>query len=203
MKRYWILIFLFSIAGICSAQQFPFEFWHEGKIVLESSDTLKGLVKYDLQNDLLQLKRANQLESYSVRKVLFFEIFDQSAKRYRAFYSLPYSQNNTYNTPTFFELLAEGKLTVLTREKLEYRTVSSPFYYYGTYTRLVLVHTYFLLKPNGKIEELANPKRNNWLELMENKVDEVKAFAKENRLDFDDKYELIRIIEYYNSLFQK
>jgi hypothetical protein len=67
----------------------------------------------------------------------------------------------------------------------------------------VLVHTYFLLKPNGKIEELANPKRSNWLELMENKVDEVKAFAKENRLDFEDKYELIRIIEYYNSLFQK
>lgn len=203
MKRCWILLFLLISAGVSSAQQFPFEFWHEGKIVLESSDTLKGLVKYDLQNDLLQLKRANQLESYSARKVLFFEIFDQSAKRYRAFYSLPYSQNNTYNTPTFFELLAEGKLTVLTREKLEYRTVSSSFYYYGTYTRLVLVHTYFLLKPNGKIEEIPNPKRNDWLALMENKTDEVKSFAKENRLDFDDKYELIRIVEYYNSLFQK
>lgn len=203
MKRCWILLFLLISVGVSSAQQFPFEFWHEGKIVLESSDTLKGLVKYDLQNDLLQLKRASQLESYSARKVLFFEIFDQSAKRYRAFYSLPYSQNNTYNTPTFFELLAEGKLTVLTREKLEYRTVSSSFYYYGTYTRLVLVHTYFLLKPNGKIEEIPNPKRNDWLALMENKTDEVKSFAKENRLDFDDKYELIRIVEYYNSLFQK
>ena len=203
MKRCWILVFLLISVGVSSAQQFPFEFWHEGKIVLESSDTLKGLVKYDLQNDLLQLKRASQLESYSARKVLFFEIFDQSAKRYRAFYSLPYSQNNTYNTPTFFELLAEGKLTVLTREKLEYRTVSSSFYYYGTYTRLVLVHTYFLLKPNGKIEEIPNPKRNDWLALMENKTDEVKSFAKENRLDFDDKYELIRIVEYYNSLFQK
>jgi hypothetical protein len=203
MRRSFITIFLFSIVGISSAQQFPFEFWHEGKIVLESNDTLKGLVKYDLQNDLLQLKAKNQLESYSARKVLFFEIFDASAKRYRTFYSLPYSQNNTYNTPTFFELLAEGKLTVLTREKLEYRTVSSSFYYYGTYTRLVLTNTYFLLKPNGKIEELPNPKKGDWLELMDNKVDEVKAFAKENRLDFDDKYELTRIIEYYNSLFQK
>jgi hypothetical protein len=186
MKR-TLVLFLVCFSAAASAQQFPFEFWHEGKIVLETSDTLRGLVKYDLQNDLLQLK-------------IFFEIFDQSAKRYRQFYSLPYSQNNTYNTPTFFELVAEGKLTVLTREKLEYRTVSTGFYYYGNYTRLVLVNTYFLLKPNGKIEQINNPRRRDWLDLMKNKEDDVMAFAKENRLDFDDKFELTRIIEYYNSL---
>jgi hypothetical protein len=199
MKRALVL-FLVCFSAAASAQQFPFEFWHEGKIVLETSDTLRGLVKYDLQNDLLQFKIKNQLESYTARKVLFFEIFDQSAKRYRQFYSLPYSQNNTYNTPTFFELVAEGKLTVLTREKLEYRTVSTGFYYYGNYTRLVLVNTYFLLKPNGKIEQINNPRRRDWLDLMKNKEDDVVAFAKENRLDFDDKFELTRIIEYYNSL---
>jgi hypothetical protein len=199
MKRALVLFLVCFSAG-ASAQQFSFEFWHEGKIVLETSDTLRGLVKYDLQNDLLQLKIKNQLESYTARKVLFFEIFDQSAKRYRQFYSLPYSQNNTYNTPTFFELVAEGKLTVLTREKLEYRTVSTGFYYYGNYTRLVLINTYFLLKPNGKIEQINNPRRRDWLDLMKNKEDDVVAFAKENRLDFDDKFELTRIIEYFNSL---
>ncbi|MFM7851688.1 MAG: hypothetical protein ACKO96_07145 [Flammeovirgaceae bacterium] len=199
MRRPLILILTcFSFAA--GAQQFSFEFWHEGKIVLETSDTLRGLVKYDLQNDLLEFKIKNQLESYTARKVLFFEIFDQSAKRYRQFYSLPYSQNNTYNTPTFFELVVEGKLTVLTREKLEYRTVSTGFYYYGTYNRLVLVNTYFLLKPNGKIEQLNNPRRKDWLELMKNKEDDVAAFAKQNKLDFDDKFELTRIIEYFNSL---
>lgn len=199
MKHLLTLVFVyFSVAA--HAQQFSFEFWHEGKIVLETSDTLRGLVKYDLQNDMLQLKVRNQLESYTARKVLFFEIFDQSAKRYRQFFSLPYSENNTYNTPTFFELVAEGKLTVLTRERLEYRTVTTGFYYYGNYTRLVLVNIYFLLKPNGKIEQLNNPRRRDWLELMKNKEDDVVTFAKENRLDFDDKFELTRIIEYFNSL---
>lgn len=84
MKRTLTLV-LICISVAASAQQFPFEFWHEGKIVLETSDTLRGLVKYDLQNDLLQLKIKNQLESFTARKVLFFEIFDQSAKRYRQF----------------------------------------------------------------------------------------------------------------------
>jgi hypothetical protein len=200
--RRLIFFFFWFISVSSHAQQFAFELWHEGKIVLESNDTLKGLVKYDLQNDLLQVKIKSQLESFAARKVLFFEIFDTTVKRYRQFYSLPYSANNTYKTPTFFELLSEGKLTLLAREKLEYRTVSSGFYYYGNYTRLVLVNQFFLLKPNGNIEEFIG-KRSDWLSAMENKETEVKEFAKENRLDFDDKYELTRIVEYYNSLFTK
>jgi hypothetical protein len=197
------IVFLFWLTPLFTqAQQFAYELWHEGKIVLESSDTINGLVKYDMQNDLLQVKAKNKLESFAARKVLFFEIFDTTVKRYRQFYSLPYSQNNTYKTPVFFELLSEGKLTLLTREKLEYRTVSSPYYYYGNYTRLVMTNQFFLLKPNGKIEEFIG-KKNDWLSVMENKETEVREFAKENRLEFDDKYELTRIVEFYNSLFAK
>ncbi|MCX8491340.1 MAG: hypothetical protein ORN54_09760 [Cyclobacteriaceae bacterium] len=194
--------FFFIISFAASAQQYGFELWHEGKIVLETSDTIKGLVKYDIQNDLIQVKKQNKLESFTVRKVLAFEIFDTSVKRYRQFYSLPYSQNNTYKTPLFFELLCEGKLTVLAREKLEYKTVSSPFYYYGTYSTLVLVNQYYLLKPNGAIEDF-DGRKSDWLASMENKKTEVREYAKTNRLDFDDKYELIRIVDYYNSLFVK
>jgi hypothetical protein len=201
MKRL-ILFFLWIISVSAQAQQFAFELWHEGKVMLETSDTIKGLVKYDIQNDLLQVKVKDQLVSLTARKVLAFEIFDSTVKRYRLFYSLPYSPNNTYKTPVFFELLSEGKLTLLAREKLEYRTVSSPYYYYGNYTRLVLMNLYYLLKPNGSIEDFVG-KKSDWLALMENKESEVREFAKENRLDFENKYELIRIVEYYNSLFAK
>lgn len=200
MKRLLFLFFSFSSA-FASAQQFPFEFWHEGKLVLETSDTLRGLIKYDLASDLIQVKVKNKLESFTARKVLFFEIFDATVKRYRQFYSLPYSQNNTYNAPTFFELLSEGKITLLAREKLEYRTANS-YYYYNNYSRPVLVNSYYLLKPNGTIEPFS-AKKSDFLELMKDKADEAKEYAKENRLDFDDKYELTRIIDYYNSLFQK
>ena len=200
MKRLLFLFFSF-LSACASAQQFPFEFWHEGKLVLETSDTLRGLIKYDLASDLIQVKVKNKLESFTARKVLFFEIFDATVKRYRQFYSLPYSQNNTYNAPTFFELLSEGKITLLAREKLEYRAANS-YYYYNNYSRPVLVNSYYLLKPNGTIEPFS-AKKSDFLELMKDKADEAKEYAKENRLDFDDKYELTRIIDYYNSLFQK
>ncbi len=203
MRKLFLLTMLLVSLHIAKAQQFSFELWHEGKAVLESGDTLRGILKYeqsqDYKGDLLQVKIRGQLQSYSPRKILFFEIFDSSAKRYRQFYSLPYSENNTYKSPVFFELLCEGKITVLYREKLEYRTTSSPYAYYGTTTRLVLVNVYYLLKPDGTITDFTG-RKSDWLRLMDGREKEVKGFAKDNRLEFDNKYELARIIEYYNSI---
>jgi len=91
-------------------------------------------------------------------------------------------------------------MTFLAREALETRTYSS-FYYYGTNTRLVLVNKYFLMKENGMIVPFTG-KKNDLIELMGTKGDEVAKFAKKNRLDFDKKYEASQMVAYYNSLFK-
>ena len=203
MKLRIILIFYLSFSFSSGfTQQFAFEYWHEGKIILDSGDTLKGAVKYDMQTDLLQFQADNKNQSFSARKVLLFEIFDVTIKQYRQFYSLPYSVSSGYKAPVFFELLTEGKITLLCREALEYRNFSSSFYYFGNNTRLVLVNKYFLLQENGDITEF-NGKRNDWFNLMDNKrSDDVQRYAKANRLSFDEKGELVKIMTYYNSFFK-
>ena len=136
---------LLVITLSASAQQFPSDLWHDGKIVLLEGDTLKGSIKYDLQQDLQQYSVAEQrTTAYRARKVLFFEIFDATVRKYRSFYALPFTTTAGYRAPTFFELLAEGKMTLLSRESVEYRTYSSP-YYMGSYSRLVLVYKYYFL----------------------------------------------------------
>jgi len=200
--RSGLFVFFLLVYVASYSQRFPSEFWHEGKVLLDSGDTLKGTIKYDLQNDLIQFQSNNKNESFTSRKVLLFEIFDANAKHYRQFYSLPYSAVGQYKAPTFFELLEEGKITLLCREALEYRTYNSPYSYYGSYSRLVLVYKYFLLEENGDIREF-NEKKNDWLTLMGNKGEEVQKYAKTNRLSFDDKEELSKIVAYYNSLFPK
>jgi len=184
------------------AQQFASDLWHDGKLVLDTGDTLKGSVKYSMQNDLVQLQASGRNGSYTARKVLFFEIFDSNVKHYRLFYSLPYSAIGSYKAPVFFELLEEGKITLLCRESVEYKTYSSPYSFYGSYTRLVLVNKYFLLQENGEIKDFVD-KKSEWIDLMGNKGEDVQKYAKANRLDFDIKEELIKIIDYYNSLFIK
>ncbi|HYG01311.1 MAG TPA: hypothetical protein VD927_02645 [Chryseosolibacter sp.] len=202
-RAFTTVIILFTVLAYHPglAQEWPFELWHEGKIVLEERDTLVGLVKYDQQQDLVQFsdhQLANEI--YSARKVLFFEIFDASANRYRKFFTLPYSGAGQYKAPVFFELLTEGKLTLLSREYIELRTISSPYSIHG-YTREVLAYRFFFLNEDGEIVEFVG-KKNDLLELMGDKSKDVNKFIRVNRLRVEEKYDMLRIIDYYNSLFR-
>ena len=199
--RVGALLFFTFLAAAVHAQQFPSDLWHEGKIVLEEGDTLRGNVKYDLQNDLLQFEKGGGLESFTARKVLFFEIFDKTVKRYRQFYSLPYTTSGQYKAPVFFELVSEGKMTLLCREALEYRSYPSSFYYYGSTNRLILVNKFFLLNEKGFIEPF-NGKKNDLIYLMGNQGDPVERYMKTNKLNIDHKYEFAQVVDYYNSLFK-
>lgn len=196
-----ILVAISFLAIVAKAQQWPFELWHEGKIVLVSGDTLKGLVKYDLEQDLVQFNdQRENIVAYTSRKVLFFEIFDNTQKRYRNFFALPYAASNTnYLTPVFFELLVDGKMTLLTREALEYRTYSSP-YYYGSFTRLVLVYRFYLMDEKGNINQFMG-KKAELLSMMGRRADEVDRYMRQNRLKIEDPSDFTRTVAYYNSLF--
>jgi len=190
---------LMNISASVNAQDWPFELWHDGKIVLLDGDTLKGPVKYDLSQDILQLNLNNKIEAYSARKVLFFEIFDITVHRYRQFFALPFTSPAGYRAPVFFELLEEGKMTLLAREALESKSYSSPYYYGGSYSRLVLVYKYFFLNDDGSIEPFTGSK-NDLLDKMGKQAPDVEKFIKDNRLKYDDKYDFTKIVAYYNSL---
>jgi len=202
MKSRVLIGILFSLFSITvQAQQWAFELWHEGKIVLVSGDTLKGLVKYDLQQDLVQYNsQRGSVEAYSARKVLFFEIFDTTVGQYRQFFALPYNATSGYRAPVFFELLEEGRMTLLARENLEYRTYSSP-YYYGSYSRLVLIYKYYLLEETGNITEFIG-KKSDLMTLMGRRAQEVEDYMRENKLKIEDRDDFAKIVAYYNSFFK-
>ena len=184
---------------VWSQRHWPSELWHDGMIVLVDGDTLKGLVKYDFQQNLVQHALSEtKADIYTARKVLYFEIFDETVHKYRKFFVLPYSNPSNYKAPVFFELLEEGSMTLLSRELLEYQTVTNAFYG-ASYTRLVQTYHYFLLKEDGTIQDFKGNK-NDLIALMGNKGKMVEKYIRANRLDFDDKYDVARIVAYYNSL---
>lgn len=182
-----------------SQRYWPSELWHDGKIVLIDGDTLKGLVKYDFQQNLVQYVVDNKkAEVYTSRKVLFFEIFDETVHKYRKFFVLPYSNASNYKSPVFFELLEEGDITLLSRDLLEYKTYNSGFYG-GSYTQLMETYHYYLLKPDGTIVDFKG-NRNDLISMMGDKGKMVERYIRANRLDFDDKYDVAKMVAYYNSL---
>src|SRR5690606_29624502 len=98
MKKFIPLLFVISLFNLKEtvAQEFPSEMWHDGKLVLLEGDTLRGKLKYDFEMDLVQLLSNNVLQTYSARKILYFEIYDNNIGSYRYFYSLPYKIEATY-----------------------------------------------------------------------------------------------------------
>jgi hypothetical protein len=194
-----LLVFQFAMVQQGRAQNWPSELWHDGKIVLTNGDTLRGLIKYDLQQDLVQYTLEDKrTEAFSARKIMFFEIFDETVRQYRQFFALPYTTTTGYRAPIFFELLADGKLTLLSRESLEYRTYNSP-YYLGGYSRQMLVYKFYFLDEKGSIVEFSGNKT-DLLNLMGRKSDDVEKYIKEHKLKVDDKYDFARIVAYYNSI---
>jgi hypothetical protein len=199
MIRIFAVAFILISTQVFS-QEFAFELWHDGKVITTAGDTLRGMIKYDFQQDLIQFNnKRGSIEAMSARKVLYYEIFDNTVKEYRQFFSLPYSTLGGYRAPVFFELLLEGKMTLLLRESLEYRTYTSP-YYMGSYTRLVIVNKFYMLDEKGSINEFVG-KKSDLLALMGRFGKNVDSYIKENRLKVEEKEDFLKIVEYYNSFF--
>lgn len=202
MKAGITLITLFFL-GIGLAQaQFSLEMWHDGRVVLEAGDTLRGRVKYDLDNNAVRIALPNKTEkTFTAHKAWYVEIFDENVNIYREFYALPYEIRPGYETMVYFEVLQKGEITLLSRERIVQRTVqNSPYNFYGnTYTYTDVEYQYFVLKQGNTLFDIST-KRKDVLELLNKHEKEVKKFMKSNRLNTDRRTDLIRTFAYYNAL---
>lgn len=196
-----LTILLFS--GSVQAQVFPSEIWHQGTAVLISDDTLQGLIKYDFISDAIQIKsEENKIKAYSAQQLFYFEVFDEGIKSYRQFYSLPYQVTNDYAMPLLFEVLYEGRLTLLSREKIVQEGsshASSDISLYPNDARLMLDFDFYFLEKDGTINHY-EPKKRMLLSIMDRKYNEVKKYMRRNRLRHDQISDLVRITAYYNAL---
>lgn len=203
MKNFLLSSLLVLSIQLGQAQNFPSEIWHEGRVVLMEGDTLRGQVMYNLETDLVQFTGDDRtIKTFTARKLLYFEIFDNTVERYREFYTIPYSIKSDYKTPVIFEVLTTGKqLSLLSREALEYQVSHYPYGMSGTYSRLELVYTNYFLLPDGTVKEFGGKKK-DLLWMMNKRAGEMKKFIKSNRIKMDDRRDLAKAVAYYNSLFQ-
>ncbi|HTH56300.1 MAG TPA: hypothetical protein VL728_09660 [Cyclobacteriaceae bacterium] len=189
---------LLAVSQELSAQTYSFDVWHKGKVVVAGWDTLRGLIKYGSESTL-QLMRDGNIETYDAEKVVSFEIQDESYKRTRQFYSLRYGAAEA-NKYFFFELLSYGKVTVLSREAIEIKTLSQGTDMAPPKKHHVLVEKYFLWdKRNAVASFRGRPK--DWNELLVERISDVNGYIKQRRLNLRNKYDVKQIIDFYNSFF--
>lgn len=206
--RFLIFAFLsLSLAFFANAQNFPSEIWHKGVLVTIDGDTVKGELKYDLQNNAVQVNTRNVMQTYSARKLHYFEIFDETIDSYRHFYALPYGVQANYEAPLIFEVLYEGQLSLLCREEVVTESVPQynayPYSYYGgspyNQSRARLKYQYYFIEQGGKIQNY-NLKKSELYSFFKKRQQQVKQYIKKNNLKHDRMRDLVRITAYYNAL---
>ncbi|MGM0581054.1 MAG: hypothetical protein ACQETL_10270 [Bacteroidota bacterium] len=198
-----LLIFTFGVYPVVS-QDLPNEIWHPGMIVLDSEDTLKGKIQYDFESNLLQYSEDKRIKTFSSQNVLYFSFHCQYFKRFRYVYSIPYQLKGRMNVPVFFEILAEGKITLMTREYVTTENnnrFANPMYNPSRVVsgREILTYDYFLLTENGEINKYSE-KRKDLYPFFGRYQDIMKDYMKENKLKADKQADLIKIINHYNKI---
>ena len=200
IKQFFLVALLFLFVFV-SKSQFSTEEWHEGYIVTTEKDTITGLVNYDMEANIVQVSRKKNVKAFSSYKVFYFEIFDKIRQNYRQFYTLPYALKTSYKTPIIFEVLYEGNLSLLAREKIVQEVANNNAQAWSN-VRVVqprIDHDFYFVDRKGNITYY-NGQRSDLLRILSDKRGEVKDFIKENKLKPNLMRDLIRITSFYNSI---
>lgn len=199
--HYFFLLCCSMLSLSLHAQRFSSEVFHKGYIVTSNKDTVRGNVKYDMETNALTAIRSGKASSFSSQKVFYFEIFDNIQNNYRQFYSIPFKVNYDYKVPILFELIYEGKVSLMRRERIVTQTVNTNNAYWGGTgaTQTVIQYAFYFLDDEGEIVYFSGKKKDLFAYVAK-KQNKVKQYIKDNRLDTNQTADLIRIIAFYNSI---
>jgi hypothetical protein len=213
MKKLFFLIAIFLIAGNwIHAQNFSKDLWHDGEVDLFSGETVRGKIKYDLDNNSLQVITGGKVRSFSSYQVESFQFFDDLQKTSRSFFTLPYKKSGNYESPVFFELLYEGsRLTLLNREVFVQRAIgaANPWGWgwwgpprMGMGTTVVQLDSYYVLNMEKEEVIKIGDQRSDWLPLMKDFREEISEFMRTNRLSVTERKDVLKIMAYYDELIK-
>lgn len=195
------LIILFCLTiGVynASGQNLPSDYWHPGAVVFINGDSVSGKVKYDFDQNIVQLSYDDRIYSYTPQKVdrfYFLDITRDSIQRYVKTYA--FYKNDNYKIPLFFEVLVEGKRPLLRRESVVIRSTPGMMVQgFSNAYRMVDYDYYYqkgdeVLDVPSRRKKLAKTFGNEWKNMYD--------YIKEHKIRTSSDKDLARLYNYYNA----
>jgi hypothetical protein len=200
--------------------------WSEGSVLLTDDTELKGEVRYDDRNGVLSFRDGNDSQALTERRVVTFDFYDQRLERQRRFITLPYEETPGAGHYYFFEVLKELKtFAVLAKaDPMAVKTHNTPSGPNntpgGSVTVVMHLETVYIMDKDGEIRpffENSIRHDNKTLKRTEdensmgsdlrpaaliecigqNRYTLLRKYAKENKLSFERKEDLMKIMNYY------
>ncbi|TAH18696.1 MAG: hypothetical protein EAZ08_10940 [Cytophagales bacterium] len=201
-----LLILIVCLPQFVSSQKYLFSknYWHQGEITLRNGQVLKGLIKYHLDYNLVELKTGEEqlTKTFGSVQVANFSIFDTLTKVGRTFYALQSKTLSGYSPYLFFELIDSGDFEILTREDIVKKPHNKGLDLKGTgkYDLVLEDDFYFLdtdskVRSCGKVQELVS--------LMDIPATDLKKYIKTNKIDLRQRTDFMTLINHFGIYAKK
>ena len=215
--RQLVFIFFISISTLTFAQMFPSEEWYVGEATLSSGEEVKGQIKYDLEIEAIQVETNGRINTYNASQVVFFSIKPNEERPNRLFYSLPYRNETGYARPQFFEIITQGKVSLIAREYIATRSQNvqgrpwigatrfdpmwnpNPMWDTMTVTREFLAFRLYIVNQKGIITELGSSKK-DVINAFDNNQGDLKKYIKQEKLKMESIADVSMLVQYYNRI---
>lgn len=174
-------------------------FWCTGRVTLENDIVLEGDISYDLKFEALQVKTGNVTRTFTAENIAVFEIFDPIKYRHRKYIAVDHLLTEGYQRKTFFEVLADGEITILRKSRyLRRPRITEDFRAPHVYLNSVCRHTYYLYQA-GKFTEIEDF-HSQILPLMQIYRRKVDEYIRRCDLKLREIGEQMRVVNLYNQL---
>ena len=160
-----------------------------------SADNIKGDVffRYNMYKDEMEFMKADQI--YYMRKKLGSTInFKNDNVVYKIF--------NSNNKLNYFNILVDGKCSLLVKEVVEFTEAKAAksSYVRAKPAKFTREDDEYFISLDGKNTVEIPRKKNDFFDLFKEDSKKIKDYVKENRLSHKDKNDLKKIVIYYNTL---
>lgn len=191
MKTSLFFFFLLITLPLAQAQR-PAAGWSAGQVALAGDTWQTGLVRYNADLSLLELAADGVVQTLSPRKVTAFSFYDGAEGRYRHFVSRPFRERKGRVLPTYFELVVDGRVQLLARERMQRSALLRRFIGRGT-------NEYFLAYPEGDIIPY-HGRLDQLYYLLDDHRPEVEFFVNRVHWYQHDEKPIAELVRFYNSL---
>lgn len=178
------------------------ENWNQGNLVLHSNKRLSRYpLKFNIQTNQLEIKTDRDIKVCGVDQLNTFEWFDSKTQQQVQFINgRNLKDEKGQSMRTFLEVLVQGPAKAYVRYELKLKKAN----YVATVDlgskedKIVKDENYYIAI--GQVLHEVTPKKEKNIALFNGKEQEIKAFVNTNNLKFNKRADLIKIVDYYNSL---
>ncbi|MCP4522113.1 MAG: hypothetical protein GY827_10555 [Cytophagales bacterium] len=201
----FVAFFCFSIFSFAQQdeQLFSSDLWHQGEIIFKKGDTLKGLLFYNLPENILLYQQDGKQKAFYPKDVRSFDFIDSLSHTKRHFSTQRIYISEEYQIEMYFEVLSVGGIyTLFTRERIQLsRQAAMASQGFAIRDYELGYDYYYLLKGSLYLIPLRNSRKGLYKFFGLYKAD-MKRFMKKNkyRYSYTPKEQMISIFGYFEKL---